>query len=312
MQRLSERKIVLVTRKTRIDELLRKYNTISQAKFYIEHLGDDFEDYQTEHKIYYESLKICTIELSKAGRLQQIDRSFLPNYTFGEEELVVVLGQDGLVANSLKYLNGHYVVGINPDPARWDGILLPFEIGDLSSIIPEIVANRRPAREVTMAKASLNTGESLLAVNDFFIGPKSHTSARYLLETRSKSEEQSSSGIIVSTGLGSTGWFKSLISGATGINKSISGRAPKINLSGHFTWESDYLYFTVREPFPSKFSKTDTVFGKITKSSSLKLTSRMPGNGVIFSDGIESDFIEFNSGSSCVISLADKKGQIVQ
>ncbi len=312
MQRLSERKIVLVTRATRIDELVARFNTQSQARFYIESLGDDYADYQLEHDRYQTALKRCTIALAAAGRLHRIDRSFLPNFVFGKDDLVVVLGQDGLVANTLKYLDSHPVVGVNPEPARWDGVLLPFSPDDLRSALPEIVQNRRPHREVTMAEAKLNTGDHLFAVNDFFVGPRSHISARYLIRSGNRSEEQSSSGIIVSTGLGSTGWFKSLLAGAAGISASLAGTNPDPAPVADFSWESDHLFFTVREPFPSKSSQADIVFGKITRSSPLKLTSRMAGHGVIFSDGIEKDFSSFNSGTEATLSVAHTTGQIIQ
>ena len=52
------------------------------------------------------------------------------------------------------------VVGANPDPGRWDGKLFPFKVGDLKRIVPEVFAHRRPIRSVTMAKTSLNNGQS--------------------------------------------------------------------------------------------------------------------------------------------------------
>lgn len=52
-----------------------------------------------------------------------IDRSLLPNFLFGDDDIVVAIGQDGLVANTLKYLTEQVLIGVNPDPHRWDGIL---------------------------------------------------------------------------------------------------------------------------------------------------------------------------------------------
>jgi hypothetical protein len=43
----------------------------------------------------------------------------------------------------------------------------------------------------------------------------------------------------------------------------------------------------------------------------MRLISQMPENGVIFSDGIESDYLEFNSGTLAEIGIAEKKGQLV-
>ncbi len=68
--------------------------------------------------------------------------------------------------------------------------------------------------------------------------------------------------MIVSTGLGSTGWFKSLITGAAGVARA-SGKASGAAVPDtRFPWESDFLYFTVREPFPSNTTGTSLIFGK--------------------------------------------------
>src|SRR6185436_17634828 len=220
MNRLTDNKIVLVTRPTRLAELVGRFNTVSQARFYVEHQGADFSDYLREDETYHRALTEAQSVLSQMGRVQTVDRGFLPNFVFGPDDSVVTLGQDGLVANTLKYLNGQPVVGVNPDPERWDGRLLTFRVSDLSKVMPEVVLRTRPTKSVTMAKAALNNGQTLYGVNDLFVGPKTHCSARYLIRSDEASETQSSSGVIVSTGLGSTGWLKSLLTGAAAITQS--------------------------------------------------------------------------------------------
>ena len=311
MQPLTENKIILVTRKTRLEELVAKYNTVSQARFYVEHLGADFSDYVLEHENYQACIRQAETTLRRVSRVQIIDRAFLPNFLFGPLDTVVVLGQDGLVANTLKYLNGQPLLGVNPDPKRWDGVLLPFEVKDLNTIVAEVFDGRRQVKEVTMAKAQLNNGQCIYGVNDIFIGPKSHTSARYTIQLEERREQHSSSGIIVSTGLGSTGWLKSLLAGAAAITAASAHSNAAPDRATQSPWDADYLYFTVREPFPSKTSAASLVFGKVTQQSSLLLTSQMPENGVIFSDGIESDFLEFNSGIVAELKPAEKKGMLV-
>lgn len=308
---VSENKIILVIRKTRLEELIARFNTEAQAKFYIEHLGADFSDYREEDIHYKRIVSKAQATLVNLGRVQVLQRDFVPNFIFGENDLIVAIGQDGLVANTLKYLTTQKLIGVNPDPNRWDGVLLPFEIDDLSKIVPEAVTGRRPIKEVTMAKVSLNDGQSLYAVNDLFIGPKSHTSARYEISFGSQKEQQSSSGIIVSTGLGSTGWLKSILIGASKTVSNIADRQIEINNTKAVEWDANYIYFSVREPFPSKISQTNLVFGKITKNKPLILTSQMPENGVVFSDGIESDFLNFNSGVKAKVTVADKQGKLV-
>lgn len=310
MNRLSENKIILITRLTRLEELIHRFNTIEQAKFYVQHMGADFSDYLLENNHYQKSLQKVETDLKKLGRVQIIERTFLPNFIFSENDTIVVLGQDGLVVNTAKYLTLQPIIAVNPDPKRWDGVLLPFKEEDLTKIVPEVFKKTRNIKKVTMAKAELNDGQKLYAVNDLFIGQKTHKSARYILKIGNQLEQQSSSGIIVSTGLGSTGWLRSILVGANAI---CSGYQETQQTPTTITerWDTSYLYYSVREPFPSKHSSTNHVFGKIQENQSLILTSQMPENGIIFSDGIESDYLTFNSGMIATIGIADKKAQIV-
>ena len=305
------RKIILVVRPTRLDELIVRFNTVQQAQFYVEHLGADFGDYLAEQRQYQSAVERTETILRAFGRVQRLERRYLPNFIFGETDLVVVLGQDGLVANTLKYLDGQAVVGVNPDHSRWDGVLLPFSVSDLVKVMPEALAARRPIRRVTMAQATLNTGLTIHAVNDLFIGPRSHGSARYWLTIGEKTERQSSSGIIVSTGLGSTGWLKSLVAGAMGAMAALTGMALPPVPPSNFPWDADHLRFFVREPFPSRNSGASLVTGFVDRQIGMSVTSEFPEHGVIFSDGIENDYLEFNAGTTATIGLADRQGLLV-
>jgi NAD kinase len=318
-----ENRIVIITRATRLEKVLEAQNTVSQAKFYINQLGGDFDEYQEEHSRYQTSLNFVRQGLDSLGNIQLLNRNYLPNFIFAPDDIVVAVGQDGLVANTLKYLNGQPLIGINPDPERWDGVLLPFIPRDAARITEETIGRRRKLEAVSMAKVRVQNGQELLAVNDFFIGQKTHISARYVIKFAGLRENQSSSGIIVSTGLGSTGWMKSIIAGASRINESIIGRPyGAAQESSGLTGEdmaleavgkraSRELLFAVREPFPSKITGTNLVFGKITEDEPLRIESLMGENGVIFSDGMESDFIAFNSGTEAVITLAGECGLLV-
>lgn len=309
MKRLTENKIILVTRTTRLEELIARFNTVEQAKFYIEHLDADFSDYEAEHRTYREAVQDTELQLRELGRVQALDRTFLTNFVFGPEDTVVVLGQDGLVANTLKYLDRHPVVAVNPDPRRWDGVL-PFRVNDVRNVVLEVFAQQRQVREITMARAVLNNGLVLHGVNDLFVGQRTHVSARYEIGIEGKQERQSSSGMIISTGLGKTGWLKSVLAGARGIGSAV-GQPFDVDVLSDFRWESDHLYFSVREPFPSTASGASLVFGKVTRKEPLTVLSQMPENGVIFSDGLETDYLDFNSGTRAVIGVADRKGRLV-
>lgn len=305
-----ERKLVLVTRQTRLEGLIGRFHTLAQAKFYIEHQELDFSDYEREHTAYAQAKRVVLAILRSYGRHQVVDRSFLPNFVFSESDIVLALGQDGLVANTMKYLDGQPLLGINPEPSRYDGVLLACEPQGVAESVAGILRGRFIAKEVTMAKATLTNGQTLYGVNDLFIGPRSHVSARYEIELDGQREVQSSSGLIVSTGLGSTAWMKSIVVGALQI-AAMYDEKPEQREYRPIPWDADKLVFAVREPFPSKASGATIVYGSIADRHSLKLTSLMPADGVIFSDGIESDFLEFNSGAVASIDVAERKGILV-
>jgi NAD kinase len=305
-----ERKVVLVTRRTRLEDLLARHHTREQARFYVEHLGADFEDYEREHETYQAASREVVEVLRGHGRYQLLERRFTPNFLFGPQDVVLALGQDGLVANTMKYLDGQPLVGVNPDPARWDGVLLPFAPSDVAGLLPRVLTDGYAARAVTMARAQLANGQSLHAVNDLFIGPKSHTSARYEIEIGQSREVQSSSGVIVSTGLGSTGWMRSVVTGAL----AVAGFAVGTRLAAEFQgrpWEDEALEFAVREPFPSRSSQATVLCGRIERGEPLVMTSLMAESGVIFSDGVEADFLEFSAGTRVEISVATRRGRLV-
>ncbi len=150
--RMTEQKIILVKRKTRLEELIVRYNTVQQARFFMERLGADFSDYVLEDENYRRAVATATSELSALGRVQIVEREHVPNFIFGEQDTVVVLGQDGLVANTLKYLTEQPLIGVNPDPLRWDGVLLPFTVSDLRWVVPDVFVHRRPIKEVTLLR----------------------------------------------------------------------------------------------------------------------------------------------------------------
>jgi NAD kinase len=306
-------KLVIVKRKTALEELVERFNTRDQARFFIEHVGGQFGDYQAAHDAYHRALTFLHKNIPPGVRSLSIDRSFLPTFTFGDNDVVVVLGQDGLVVNAAKYLKGQSVVALNPDPDRIDGVLLPFSYLHASEAIALALSGREVCRNVTMAQATLNDGQSLLAVNDLFVGQKTHTSAKYRIRLQDQEEDQSSSGIIISTGAGSTGWYRSVVTGAAGIVEGLGAKGPIRTLRDQyrFDWEARRLVFCVREPFVSKTSGAEIVFGTIDQETLFRIASHMPQNGVIFSDGVEEDHLEFNSGAFATIGLADQTLRLV-
>ncbi len=309
-------KIVVVTRKTRLEELVARFNSRGQAKFYIEHAGGDFSDYEREEEAYRRAVDLLRRQLDLGLKLQFVDRGFVPNFLFSEKDLVVTVGQDGLVANTAKYVGAQPIVAVNPDPERFDGVLLPFRPPEAAGAVRRVLAGKAGLRTVTMAEANLNDGQRLRAFNDLFIGASSHVSARYRITLNGTTEPHSSSGVLVATGAGSTGWLSSVFNMAWGVAEFSGGQSAQSERQGvrqgiPMTREDPELIFVVREPFVSKHSRAGLVAGRLRPGQELLLESLMPSGGVIFSDGIEADFLAFNSGAIAHIRASDQRAGLV-
>lgn len=322
-------KIVLITRKTRLEGLIERFNTKSQARFYISQneahqqkkkvqtskgkkrsASGSFALYEHEHETYYAAVETLRKGLRKLGKVQDFERGFLPNFVFGPTDLVVTIGIDGLVVNTAKYLHGQPLVAVNPDPAHIDGVLLPFTVDEAPAAIEGAMKGNPNILPISMAEARLNDGQTLLAFNDLFIGAKTHVSARYQIRWGEQAEAHSSSGIIVATGAGSTGWVSSMFNMANGLVRRFGNDAETLE-QVTLPWQADELLFVVREPFLSKTSQAGIVSGRVQPQQPLVIESQMADQGVIFSDGVESDFLSFNAGAIATIGLADRKTNLV-
>lgn len=302
------KKLIIVTRKTRLEELVARFNTKSQAKFYIEHAGGDFADYEREDDAYRRSLDVLRQSLEFEMPQQFVDRSLVPTFQFQKDDLIFTLGQDGLVANTAKYVGNQPMIAVNPEPARFDGILLPFTPEDARAAAERVLLAKAFIRDVTLAEVTLNDSQRLLAFNDLFIGARSHVSALYRISYGEKRETQSSSGVLVSTGAGSTGWISSVFNMTTGVARFCGGKS---GAPVRLRWEDRNLLYVVREPFLSRHSQVSMVAGKLPEGQELKLESLMPSGGVIFSDGMEADFLNFNSGATAKIHAAAQRAHLV-
>jgi NAD kinase len=298
---------IIVKNKTRLESLIERFNTKEQAKFYIERLGGNFQDYEQEHETFHSSLLSLQTQLSKLIKHKIVERVYMPSFIFSEKHIIIVIGQDGLVANTAKYSKGVPIIAVNPDKQRYDGILLPFDISNFLFAVEGILTNRYHSKKMQFAEAILNDGQKLLAFNDLFIGASSHISSRYKISFNNNTEEHSSSGLVVSTPAGSTGWMSSIFNMAFGVTnlleKNLSLKKPKLN--------NNELLFAVREPFKSIKTQIGITAGIIKDQGKLVLESLMPINGVIFSDGIESDFVKFNSGTIATIGIAKETATLV-
>ncbi|MYS05184.1 hypothetical protein GTW71_01670, partial [Streptomyces sp. SID6041] len=102
---------VLVHRTTEYEELLARHGTRGQAAFFLSARGRSVDAVRERHERSHRALAEVAAAVPLAWRQTRVERADLDRFLFGPEDVVVVVGQDGLVANAAKYLTGQPVIG---------------------------------------------------------------------------------------------------------------------------------------------------------------------------------------------------------
>lgn len=291
-------RVVTITRPTEYACLLAAHGTHEQARFFLGTRAQSIDEVQSRHARQADALACVSRAVPRSWRRAHVPRGDLSRFVFEPEDLIVAVGQDGLVANVAKYLDGQAVIGVNPDRDSFDGVLVRHPAQAVADLLATVARGRERCERRTMVLARLDDGQRLLALNEIFVGHRSHQSARYRLAAPGGSERQSSSGIIVASGTGSTGWARS-------VHRE---RATALELPKP---EDAQLAFFVREAFPSVATGVSVTEGLLGADAVLTVVSEMGEGGSLFGDGLEDDRIALAWGTSVTIGVADRALRLV-
>lgn len=291
-------RVVLVHRHSERDEIVAEQGTWGQAEFVQKRRGVSLSSVKKRHESLSAAMQAVSASIPKEWRRGTVERSDLPRFLFEPEDVIVVVGQDGLVANTAKYLDGQPVIGIDPNPGTNMGVLVRHSPRDFESLLARVGAGKGRFEARTMVAAATDDGESILALNEIYLGHSGHQSARYLLTAPDGTEEHhSSSGLLVGSGTGATGWLLSIA----------RQRAHQIPLP---TPTDAQLSWFVREAWPSPTTGADLTEGLLPEGQNL--TVRIEGESlVVFGDGIETDRLLLNWGQTVRITVASRRLRLV-
>lgn len=280
---------LIVTRPTEYDELLGRHGTRQQVGFFLEQRGRGLQELDERHALQQQAIQKVTTAIPIDWRRANLSRADLDRWVFGPEDVVIAVGQDGLVANVAKYLDGQPVVGVNPDPTRNPGVLVRHGADEVAGLLAKVAEGTAAVETRAMVEITTDDGQTLRALNEVFVGHPAHQSARYAIEVDGRTEQQSSSGMLIGTGTGSTGWCASVHR-----ERTLDWQLPNAT-------STDLAWF-VREAWPSPYTGTTLTAGRL---SSGELVIRCESDRLVaFGDGIESDRIDLTWGQTATVRLA--------
>ncbi|HEU5129684.1 MAG TPA: hypothetical protein VFU12_17025 [Glycomyces sp.] len=289
---------VVVSRRSELDELLARHGTRAAAEHFLRRRGRDLDEIAARHEALQAALTTVESTIPADWRRGRVERADLPNFLFAPEDLVVAVGQDGLVANLAKYLDGQPVIGVDPEPGRGLGVMVRFRPESAAAALTAAAGRTAAVRRLSMVAARLDDGQELAGLNEVYAGHAAHQSARYRLTgADGRHERQSSSGVVVGTGTGATGWIAS-IAGERG--RSAPPPAP----------EEPSLSWFVREAWPSPATGATLTSGALQEGERLRLVCESE-QLVVFADGVESDRLTVTWGQQVSIGLADRRLHLV-
>ncbi|GGN92862.1 hypothetical protein GCM10010112_80480 [Actinoplanes lobatus] len=288
-------RVVVVSRRSELDELLARHGTLGAAAYFLRQRGRDLDEVTARHEALRAALTEVGAAVPADWRRGHVERADLPRFLFAPEDVVVAVGQDGLVANVAKYLDGQPVIGVDPEPGRNPGVLSRHRAAGVAARLRDA---GRHTEERTMVVARLDDGQELYGLNEVYVGHAGHQSARYVLTTPDGDRErQSSSGLIAGTGTGATGWCASIA--------RERAAAPPPPGPG----DAELCWF-VREAWPSPATGVRQTAGRLTATAELELTSESE-RLVVFADGLEPDALELSWGQRVRIGVASRRLRLV-
>jgi len=288
---------VVVHRRSELDELVDRHGTRGQVEFFLRTRGRDLADVQARHDALDDALRVTRAAVPTDWRRGDVERSDLHRFAFDPGDVCLVVGPDGLVANTAKYLRDQPVIGVDPEPGRNAGVLVRHRAAQVARALADVMRGEAVVEARALVRASLDDGSSLDALNDVYVGHVGHQSARYRLTTPDGDERQSSSGVVVTTGTGATGWATSLA----------RGRADAPALPGH---ADDTLAWFVREAWPSPTTGAARTAGLLTARQELAIVVESDAL-VLFGDGLEADRLTATWGQTVRLGVSERRLRLV-
>jgi NAD kinase len=295
--RISRDSIVVVAKRSRFERESQNLNLSEEALLArYDAIGESGSRLFGSHVRQREALQICKRELSDEQVVRVEDLA--KRLASGKVHAVIALGGDDFLKLASQFVKDTPVLGVNSDPSFSHGVLLSTHIDQIQQVICALESGHYRIEPWARIQLTIDGHELSPALNDVVLGKRDFRQmSRHELEFRGERIIQRSSGILVASGAGSTGWFSS-----AGLYLGREDRS--------FPREAPYLRFELREP-QVRIATEDGIRsvslpphteGTLLPGESLRITSLNDDDGIASRDSI--DTIPFQRGAVAEISLS--------
>ena len=242
--------------------------------------------FRDKNKKYWNKVSKEIKDIFYNSEITSFWKNSLKKNDFKEKDLIITIGGDGTFLSASHFIKDQLIIGINDKPTRSEGALTSIKIGDVKRKLKRILKKRFKIINATRIEVKLLQKNKCilteLALNEIYIGNinPQHTS-KYKINFKNKIEKQTSSGILISTGTGSSAWYKSM-------GGKVFSKTKKI------------AKFMIRELYVRKLNKPKMKKGTIKENESLEIENFVNHN-IIAIDSIRK--YDLKKNEKAIISI---------
>jgi hypothetical protein len=212
-------------------------------------------------------------------------------------DTVIAFGGDNSFSYVSHFLDSIPIMGINSDPSRSVGALCAWDARRLDETIRSLQEGKFEIEEWTRLTAQLNGTTLSPATSEYFFGEdRRKDMSRHLMVYRGTEIETKGSGVIVSTGAGSTGWYDSAIRFLHPNGKN-------------FLKTEEKAAFVVTEPYRFRADPRHVYEGEILPDEEIVLHSLNDGSGYATSDCWEE--YDFFRGKRAAVKISEEPLRVI-
>ncbi|RIL12220.1 MAG: hypothetical protein DCC75_00845 [Proteobacteria bacterium] len=210
---------------------------------------------------------------------------------------VIALGGDNHLQWVARWMVDGYMIGVNSDPARSEGALTRFQAADLPQLLERLAAGEFLIADWTRLEGEIDGKPIDLALGEYFIGETERAfMSRHVIKVAGLSEEQKCSGLLVTTGAGSTGWYNSA--------------SRYLHAGGDpFSRTERLARFLVTEPYQGKLASSELLEGSFDAGEELVIHSLNDSRGIVTADS--NSRYTFGRGSVARIRISEDALKVV-